>query len=155
MKVKERINNDINLKNNTIFINSKTVFDLNGEKINIADMINQYKLTKLNCGDNWEKCQRILSNIQNFNENNEKNMAQTKSSYNTVDTGDHVRSILEGKEINNVRNNQDSMLENQNSIDNEGIIQEKIIKSIPNANNENGDFYGVVDPIKNEIILKS
>lgn len=151
MKVKEHINNELNLKNNTIFINSQTAFELNGEKINIADIINQFKQAKFNCGDNWEKCQKM--NIEKFNENNEKNIQKTKNSYNTIDTGDQVRSILEGKNINNLRNNQDSMVENLESFTNEGAIPE--INGKNKQNNENGDFYGVVDPIKNEIILKS
>lgn len=163
-------NSMMNFDSSILHINMNTVFDLNGEKISLADMVNQYQMSKKYCGNDWENCKpRLeqkafdLDNVgknENFDPNEKLSLSEPKTVFNS-NSNNNNNALTSKEEVNNILDGKG------NSADTD-IYKLKKETTKPNMNdnirsygagilnkgqNQAGDYYGRVDPLKNEIIL--
>ena len=81
-----------------LHINSETSFEIDGQRVNLSDMIYQYRMAKKYCGDDWENCKpKQISDINsNNNELNNDNIQQNLED-----------NVLSNNAIDNINNNKD------------------------------------------------
>ena len=154
----------MNFDSSILHINTNTLFELNGEKINLSDMVNQYQMAKKYCGDDWENCKPRLEEKpydQQFEKEKDQDLINTEikpKNKKSLTSREEVKNILDGFGEDKAGN---TNLKKGNDFDRDSEKDVKV--SIPkyamsssssaNLGGKNGDYYGRVDPVNNEIVL--
>lgn len=146
-------------------INSNTLFELNGEQINLADMVNQYQMAKKYCGDDWENCKPRLeekaydSQFEKATDQYTNEPKQQPENKKSLTSKNEVKNILDGKGEEKAKNINNSNRGNEYDQSYEKNVKVNIPKyamsssSMPGSMGKSGDYYGRVDPVNNEIVL--